>query len=64
MRLFAFNTVRKKFLVPMLILAVLLLSLLGMFMAINNISAIKHMLNSKANTTADFMSKVSIPSYT
>ncbi|MBI4689773.1 MAG: methyl-accepting chemotaxis protein, partial [Nitrospirae bacterium] len=63
MRLFSFNTVGKKFMVPMLILTVLLLSLLGMFMAMNSVSTIKNMLKSKANATADFMSKVSIPSY-
>ncbi len=64
MRLFVFNTVRRKFLVPMLTLTILFISLLGMFMAINNISAIKHMLKSKADATADFMYKISIPSYT
>lgn len=63
MRLFSFNTVRNKFMVPTLILTVLLLFLLGIFMAMNSVSTIKNMLKSKANTTADFMSKVSIPSY-
>lgn len=61
--MFASNTVGKKFMVPTLLLTVLLLSLLGMFMAMNSVSAIKSMLQSKAGAMADFMSKVSIPSY-
>jgi methyl-accepting chemotaxis protein len=64
MRRLGMNSVRKKFTVPMLLLTVPLILLLGMLMVINNISAMKYMLKSKANATADFMYKVSIPSYT
>lgn len=60
---FNFNTVRNKFMFPTLIMTVLFLSLLGVFMALNSVSAIRSMLQSKAKATADFMSKVSVTSY-
>ncbi|HAM52765.1 MAG TPA: hypothetical protein DCP92_19490 [Nitrospiraceae bacterium] len=63
MKIFSFSTVRNKFMIPMLILTVLLLSLLGMFMAMNSVSAIKSMLQSKAKAMTDFVAKVSITSY-
>ncbi|MDA8432252.1 MAG: methyl-accepting chemotaxis protein [Nitrospiraceae bacterium] len=63
MTLFHFSNVRTKFIVPMLLLTVLLLSLLGTFMAINNISAMTRMVETKADSTADFMAKISVPSY-
>ncbi len=64
MKALKFNTIRKKFIILMLALATLLLSGLGIFMAANNTSAIKDMMESKGNSTADFMSKISAHYYT
>ena len=58
-----FSSIRNKLMVPTLLLTVLLLSLLGMFLAMNSFSGTKLMLTTKANSTVDFISKVSIPSY-
>lgn len=49
--------------VPTLIITVLLLSLLGMILAINSYSNIKVMLADEANSTVDFIAKVSVNSY-
>ncbi len=60
MKLFSFNTIGKKFLVPMLALMIISLGALGVFMMLHNNSSIKSMMNSKGNTIADFMAKISV----
>ncbi|MDD2364928.1 MAG: GAF domain-containing protein [Desulfuromonadaceae bacterium] len=57
------KSIRSKFMLPTLFLTVLLLSLLGMFLSINSYSTIHLILNNKANSTADFISKISLTSY-
>jgi len=59
----SFNSVRSRFMVPMLLLTVLLLALLGMLMAVNSVTAVRSMLQAEANVVAGYMSKVSVPSY-
>ncbi len=61
--MYLFSSIRNKLMVPTLVLTVLLLTLLGMFLAMNSFSGIKLMLTAKANSTVDFISKVSISSY-
>ena len=63
MRLYPFKTVRNKFMVPTLLLTVLLFSLLGLFMAMSSVSALRRMLYADAGTHADFMVKMSVPAY-
>ena len=63
MSILSFSSIRNKFMVPMLLLTVLLLALLGMLMAVNSGLAIRSKLQAEANVIADYMSKVSIPSY-
>jgi methyl-accepting chemotaxis protein len=61
--MFSFNTIRSKLMVPTLFLTVLLLSLLGMFLAIKSFASIKSMVTAKADLSVNFLSKVSISSY-
>ncbi|MBI4848070.1 MAG: methyl-accepting chemotaxis protein [Nitrospirae bacterium] len=60
MKLFSVNTIGKKFLVPMLALMIISLGGLGIFMMLNNNASIKSMMNSKGNSVADFMAKISV----
>ncbi len=57
------NTINKKFLVPMLSLAVVLLSGLGIFMARHNNSSMLAMMESRGNVTADIITKFSSEYY-
>ena len=61
--MFKFNSIRHKLMIPTLFLTVMLLSLLGTFLAVNSYNGIKTMLAAKANSNADFLAKVSIDSY-
>lgn len=53
------NTISKKFLLPTLTLSVVLLFVLGMFMAKNNSGSIRTMMDSKGDAVADFIMKFS-----
>ncbi len=55
----SFNTISKKFLVPTLTLAVVLFLSLGIFMAQKNRTAIFSMMNSKGDSVANFVTKLS-----
>lgn len=58
-RLFLFKTISNKFLVPTLTLAVVLFLSLGIFMAQKNKTAILSMMNSKGESVAGFVTRLS-----
>jgi methyl-accepting chemotaxis protein len=59
----ALNTINKKFLIPVLTLAIVFLAALGLFMASNNRAAMRGMMEAKGNATADFITKFSSDYY-
>ncbi|MGE5750865.1 MAG: methyl-accepting chemotaxis protein [Nitrospirota bacterium] len=63
MRYSELTSLRKKFLLPTLALTVLLLGGLGLFFAVSSNASMRTMMDSKGNTVADFMQKISISYY-
>lgn len=63
MRYSALTSLSRKFLLPTLALTVLLLGGLGLFFAVSNNASMRIMMNSKGNSVADFMQKISISYY-
>ena len=59
MKVFALDTISKKFIVPTSILTILLLGGLGVFMALNNNASILSMMDSRGKAMAEFMAKIS-----
>ncbi|MEJ2184053.1 MAG: hypothetical protein P8Y66_11115, partial [Nitrospirota bacterium] len=55
----ALNTISRKFLIPVVLLAVVLLGGLGGFMAMNNKAAIQSAMDAKGNAVVDFITRFS-----
>ncbi len=63
MKLFKFNSIRKQFLVPTIVLTIIMLCGLGAFLIKNNNNSIRSMMDSKGSTMVDFMAKISVQYY-
>jgi methyl-accepting chemotaxis protein len=59
----AFNTINKKFLIPILALTVILLGALGLFMVQSNKTSVLSMMDAKGNSAADFITRFSSDYY-
>lgn len=57
--LFVFNSISKKFLFPTLILSVILFTGLGIFMARSNSASIRSMMDSRGESVASFVTRIS-----
>lgn len=64
MRLYTLKTTKTKFLIPTLSLTIIMLLALGIFMIRNNTVSLRSMMDSRGNSMADFMTKISIDFYT
>ncbi len=64
MNLLKLNTINKKILVPILFLAIIMLSSLGILMTMSNKESVRSLIDSKGNAMAGFMSKIATHHYT
>ncbi|NIR25904.1 MAG: hypothetical protein GWN77_02870, partial [Gammaproteobacteria bacterium] len=56
---FRFNTISKKYLVPTVVMAVVLLFLSGLFLTLQSIKNIETTIDSKGDAVSDFVTKFS-----
>ncbi len=64
MKLLKLNTINKKILVPILVLAMVMLSSLGIFMTVSNKESVRSLIDSKGIGMTGFMSKIATHHYT